>query len=90
VTEAENGYAQEVLAALQKNGIRATLDVRNEKISYKIGEAERDKIPCMLVVGKREQEERTVALRRHGRGNLGSATLEAVITQIKEDDAARR
>ena len=90
ITEAENGYAQQVLDVLKANCIRAVSDLRNEKISYKIGEAERDKIPFMLVAGKREQAEGKVALRRRGKGNLGSATLETVIAQIKEEEAGRQ
>lgn len=90
ITEAENEYAQQVLDVLKTNCIRAVSDLRNEKISYKIGEAERDKIPFMLVAGKREQTEGKVALRRRGKGNLGSATLETVIAQIKEEEAGRK
>jgi len=90
ITEAENPYALQVLDVLKANGIRAVSDLRNEKISYKIGEAERDKIPFMLVAGKREQTESKVALRRRGKGNLGSATLETVIAQIKEEETVRK
>jgi threonyl-tRNA synthetase len=90
ITDAEAAYAHEVLEQLQKGGIRALADTANEKISYKIGEAERQKIPYMLVVGKREAGERRVALRQRGRGNLGSTALETVIAQIKEEDATRR
>jgi threonyl-tRNA synthetase len=90
VTDNEIGYAQEVLRVLQAGGVRAGADLNNEKIGHKISEAERQKIPFMLVVGKREQEERKVALRRRGKGNLGSTALETVIAQLKEDDASKR
>ena len=90
ITETENEYARQVLQQLTANGIRATVDLRNEKISYKIGEAERDKIPFMLVAGKREQAEGKVALRRRGKGNLGGALLETIVTQIKEEEAVRK
>jgi threonyl-tRNA synthetase len=90
ITEGENAYAEQVLNTLKASGIRAALDLRNEKISYKIGEAERDKIPFMLVAGKREQAEGKVALRRRGKGNLGSVALESVIAQIKEEEAVRK
>jgi threonyl-tRNA synthetase len=90
ITETENEYALQVLQKLTASGIRATVDLRNEKISYKIGEAERDKIPFMLVAGKREQAEGKVALRRRGKGNLGGALLETIIAQIKEEEAVRK
>ncbi|HKD58114.1 MAG TPA: His/Gly/Thr/Pro-type tRNA ligase C-terminal domain-containing protein, partial [Hyphomicrobiaceae bacterium] len=61
-----DGYAQEVLAALQHAGLRAEADLRNEKINYKVREHSLAKVPAMLVVGKREAEERTVSLRRLG------------------------
>jgi threonyl-tRNA synthetase len=90
VTEAQSAYAQGVFEQLHAAGIRATIDIRNEKIGYKIGEAERDKIPYMLVIGGKEQESGMVALRKRGQGNLGGAPLDAVVNQIKEDDATRR
>ena len=61
-----DGYAQEVLAELQHAGLRAEADLRNEKINYKVREHSLAKVPAMLVVGKREAEERTVSLRRLG------------------------
>jgi threonyl-tRNA synthetase len=61
-----NGYGEEVLAALRAAGIRAEADLRNEKINYKVREHSLAKVPNLLVVGKREAEERTVALRRLG------------------------
>ena len=55
-----DAYAEEVLAALKKAGLRAEIDLRNEKINYKVREHSLAKVPVMLVVGKREAEERTV------------------------------
>ena len=62
-----DAYAEEVLAALKQAGLRAEIDLRNEKINYKVREHSLAKMPVMLVVGKREAEEKTVSLRRHGR-----------------------
>jgi threonyl-tRNA synthetase len=59
-------YAQEVVARLKAAGIRAETDTRNEKINYKVREHSLAKVPLLLVVGKREAEEGTVALRRLG------------------------
>ena len=66
ITSDADGYAEEVLSALKAAGIRAELDVRNEKINYKIREHSHKKVPAIFVVGKREAEEGKVAVRRLG------------------------
>jgi threonyl-tRNA synthetase len=66
ITSEADGYAQEVHAALLAAGIRSEIDLRNEKINYKVREHSLKKVPLMLVVGKREAENRNVALRRLG------------------------
>src|SRR4029450_606395 len=66
VSEAD-AYAEDVLGALHKAGLRAEIDLRNEKINYKVREHSLAKVPVLLVVGKREAEERTVSLRRLGK-----------------------
>jgi threonyl-tRNA synthetase len=65
VSDADD-YAQEVLASLQAAGLRAEADLRNEKINYKVREHSLQKVPHLLVVGKREADEGTVALRTLG------------------------
>ncbi len=66
ITDDADDYAREVLAAARARHLRAEADLRNEKISYKVREHSVTKIPVILVVGKREAEERTVAIRRLG------------------------
>ncbi len=66
ITDEADDYAREVQAVLTRAGLRSELDLRNEKISYKIREHSVTKVPLILVVGRREAEERTVALRRLG------------------------
>ena len=66
ITDDTDDYAREVLAAAKARGLRAEIDLRNEKISYKVREHSVSKVPVILVVGKREAEERTVAIRRLG------------------------
>src|SRR6185503_15154195 len=61
-----DAYAGEVLAMLKGAGLRAEADLRNEKINYKVREHSLSKVSVLLVVGKREAEERTVSLRRLG------------------------
>jgi len=61
-----DGYADQVAAALRKAGLRVETDLRNEKINYKVREHSLAKVPNLLVVGKREADEGTIALRRLG------------------------
>ena len=61
-----DAYAEEALASLQRAGLRAEVDLRNEKINYKVREHSLAKVPVLLVVGKREAEEGTVSVRRMG------------------------
>ena len=70
-----DGYAQQVAEKLAARGIRVETDLRNEKINYKVREHSLAKVPLLLVVGKREAEEGTVALRR-----LGSEERQLVMT----------
>ena len=66
ITKDADGYATEVFQALQKAGVRAELDVNNEKINAKIRDHSLMKVPTILVVGRKEAEQKTVALRRLG------------------------
>jgi len=74
-------YAQEVAAALRNAGMRAELDLRNEKIGYKVREHSLQKIPAILCIGKREAEEGTVAVRRFGSKEQTTIRLEDFIEQ---------
>ena len=78
-------YAGKVKAALDEAGIRAELDVRSEKIGYKIREAQKNKIPYMLVVGQKEEEEGVVAVRSRFKGDEGQRSLDAFIEDLKKD-----
>ncbi len=66
ITDDADDYAREVLAALKKQGLRASLDLRNEKINYKVREHSLAKVPVLLVAGRREAEEKTISIRRLG------------------------
>ncbi|HCM83365.1 MAG TPA: threonine--tRNA ligase [Alphaproteobacteria bacterium] len=66
ITEGASGYAQEVVKELRAAGLRAELDIRNEKINYKIREHSLQKIPIIAVIGAKEAEDKTLALRRLG------------------------
>ena len=81
VSDADN-YAHEVAAALKQAGLRVETDLRNEKINYKVREHSVAKVPVLLVVGKREAEERTVSIRRLGSQAQASATLDEAIAEL--------
>lgn len=84
VTDA-NPYAEEVAAALRNAGMRAEMDLRNEKIGYKVREHSLQKIPAILCIGKREAEEGTVAVRRFGSKAQTTVKLEDFIEQFAQE-----
>src|SRR4029078_1554765 len=77
-------YASEVLDALRKAGLRAEADLRNEKIKYKVGEHSLAKVPVLLVVSKREAEEKTVSVRRLGSQEQQVMKLDAAIHMLAD------
>jgi threonyl-tRNA synthetase len=85
ITEAQADYAAEVAKTLQKQGLRVTLDLRNEKITYKIREQSMQKLPYILVVGDKEKAANSVAVRARGNQDLGVMTLEAFSQKIASD-----
>ena len=82
ISEKYADYAAKVEAELKENGILATTDNRSEKIGFKIREARLDKIPYMLVVGQKEEEEKLVSVRSRFAGDEGQKTLSEFIDQI--------
>jgi len=88
ITQEADDYAAEVLAELKKAGLRAELDIRNAKINYKVREHSLAKIPALLVVGKKEAEGRTVAVRRLGSQAQETLALADVVLRLKEEAAA--
>jgi threonyl-tRNA synthetase len=82
VSEKFAGYAEEVRVRLAAGGVRAELDARNEKLGYKIREAQLQKVPYMLVVGAREQEEGTVSVRRRAGEDLGAMPVEGFLERV--------
>ncbi len=85
ITDKQRDYAEAVTAQLKAAGYRAEADLRNEKIGFKIREAEKAKIPFMLVVGDREMQAGTVSVRGRSGANLGSLSVPAVIDLIRAD-----
>jgi threonyl-tRNA synthetase len=81
VSEADD-FAREVEATLKAAGLRVELDLRNEKINYKVREHSVAKVPVMLVVGKREAENRQVAIRRLGSQNQEIVALDQAVATL--------
>ena len=85
ISEKYIDYAQKVFKELRKNGVDVTVDSRSEKIGYKIREARMDKIPYMLVVGAKEEEEGNVSVRSRFAGDEGTKPLQEFIAALMEE-----
>jgi threonyl-tRNA synthetase len=83
-------YANSILQTLKKADIRVEIDDRNEKIGKKIRDTELMRVPYMLVVGEKEMNEGKVSIRRQGKGDLGSKSLEDFTTELKEEISSRK
>ena len=87
ITDAQAEYAQEVVKTLKNQGLRVALDLRNEKITYKIREHSMQKLPYILVVGDKEKAAGAVAVRARGNKDLGAMSLEAFVQTVLQDIA---
>ena len=87
ITSAGDAFAAEVLEALEAAGLRAELDTRNEKISYKVRQHSLAKVPVILAIGKREAEGRTVTVRRLGRKDQEILALEEAVARLESEAA---
>lgn len=85
ITDESHAYAQEISDLLKMHGLRVETDLRNEKINYKIRELSLAKVPYIFVVGKREAQERTVAIRRLGGEMQEILALEDAIAKLREE-----
>ncbi len=89
VSEKFAAYGEKVRQALAEAGVRSELDDRNEKLGYRIREAQLQKVPFMLVVGAREEQEGTVAVRRRAGEDLGTMALDVFLARLRGLVAAR-
>jgi threonyl-tRNA synthetase len=89
ITERQAGYARNVAENLRKQGFRASEDLRNEKISYKIREHSLQKLPYQLVVGDKEMQAGTVAVRTRSGEDLGAMSLEDFTARLRNEALAR-
>ena len=90
ISEKHVVYAKEIAKAMNADYIRAEVDDRNEKIGYKVRQAQMEKVPYMLVVGEKEMEDGTVAVRKHGGDELGTVKWESFFNDLKAEVQERR
>ncbi|MBE7083011.1 MAG: threonine--tRNA ligase [Clostridiales bacterium] len=90
LTERTAEYASEIVEELKKFGLRAEVDNRNEKIGYKIREAQLEKVPYMFIVGDKEKEENKVSVRSRKDGDLGVMDINEIITKLVMEDKSKK
>ncbi|MEK4236614.1 threonine--tRNA ligase [Paenibacillus sp. FSL H8-0261] len=90
VSENYVAYAFQVKQSLEQAGIRVEVDIRNEKLGYKIREAQLEKSPYMLVLGENEKNSGSVSVRKRGEGDLGSKSIQEIIEQISEEIVSKK
>jgi threonyl-tRNA synthetase len=90
ITDRQRAYAVELEKTLRAAGLRVAADLRNEKINYKIREHSLQKLPYQLIVGDKEQEARTVAVRTRGGEDLGSMPIASLLARLQQEVATRR
>jgi len=84
IADRHNGYAHSLQRQFREEGLRTSVDLRREKIGYKIRDAEIQKIPLMCVLGDKEISERTVSLRIHGAGDMGKMGVNEFLEKVKD------
>ena len=82
--EDQINFAKQTVSHLRKNGVRTSIDTTSDKIGARIRRAETEKVHTILLIGKREQESNSIAVREHGKGDLGSKPKEEVISTLLE------
>ena len=90
ISDKHIAYAKELAKKMHKDYVRVEVDERNEKIGYKIRQAQVAKVPYMLVVGDKEMEEGTVNVRKHGGDELGTVPFQEFFTAVKEEIKERK
>ena len=85
ITDSQKEYAKEVEAKLKQAGFRVELDDRNEKIGYKIREAQMEKVPYMLVLGDKEVQSKSVGVRKRAEGDIGAMSVEELIEKLQKE-----
>lgn len=90
VTSKQDGYAQKVCEALVERGLRVEVDERRESLQAKVRDAEMEKVPFILIVGKREEDDGSVSVRKKGEGEVGVLSIDKLIEIMLEDVRSRK
>ena len=90
ITEGQNAYIQTIAEKLKKENLRIETDLRSEKIGYKIREASMQKIPYLLIVGEKEEKNQTLSVRKQSGENLGSYSLENLLSLLQQEVLEKR
>jgi threonyl-tRNA synthetase len=85
ITDRQDAYAEAIAQKLKDQGVRLEADLRNEKIGFKIREARNQKIPYMIVIGDKEMETGTIAVRKRGQDLTKNYSLEEFIAQFRDE-----
>jgi threonyl-tRNA synthetase len=85
ISDGQAEFTQEVAARLRKSGFRVQADLRNEKITYKIREHSVQKLPYILVIGDKERDANTVAVRARGNVDLGTMSIDALMERLQHE-----
>lgn len=85
ITDAQADYVAEVAKVLKENNIRVECDIRNEKIGYKIREAQMQKVPYMIILGDKEMKDKNISVRSRKEGDIGTMSLEDFILKLKKE-----
>ncbi len=85
ISEEHHHYAKEILNQLEKKGIRTIIDLKNEKINYKIREHSLEKIPVLMICGTKEMQDKTITLRRLGQEDQQTAKLDEIISSLSQE-----
>ena len=88
ISSKNEAYAQKVVEQLKASGLRTELDIRDEKIGYKIREAQLAKVPYMLIVGDEESTNNSVSVRSRDDGSLGSMLLSEFLAKAVEENSS--
>lgn len=85
ISEKFMDYAKGVVTELKRNGIRTELDDRDEKLGYKIREAQMDKVPYMMIVGQKEKEGQNVSVRSRDKGDVGTMSVAEFLLLVQDE-----
>jgi threonyl-tRNA synthetase len=85
ITDKERKFARDIMEKCHKQGLTAEMNDKSEKINYRIREAELQKVPYILVVGAKEIQDKTVSVRKRGRGNMGAMKLKDFFSIIEPE-----